>query len=139
MVVKDKEQDMGGPLPGHDLAGYLRAYPQELTFTPDEPSEIIDRYHSPGFELYNDGRLMDRDDLLAHVRAGRRNANRIDVDVHEIVRDGDRLAARYTLRALMRRGRVAASEIYMFGALDPDGRLRRVDQLTRILPDPDTA
>lgn len=130
---------MSGPLPGHDLAGYLRDYPQELTFTTDEPGEILDRYHSPGFALWNDGRRLDRDDLLAHVRAGRRNAERIEVDVHEVVRDGDRVAARYTLRALMRRGRVAGSEIFMFGALDPDGRLRRVEQLTRILPDPDAA
>lgn len=130
---------MTGPLPGDDLAGYLRAYPKEVTFVADDPGEVLDRYHSPGFELWNDGRRLDREGLLAHVQAGRRNANRIDVTVHEVVRDGDRVAARYTLRALMRRGRVAASEIFMFGALDTDGRLRRVEQLTRILPDPDGA
>jgi SnoaL-like domain len=128
-----------GPLPGHDLAGYLREYPREMACTAGEPGEILDRYHSRGFELRNDGRWLDRDDLLAHAQAGRRNADRIDVDVHEVVRDGDRVAARYTLRALMRRGRIAASEIFMFGVLDPDGRLRRVEQLTRIVPDPDAA
>jgi hypothetical protein len=43
------------------------------------------------------------------------------------------------VRPIRRRGRVAASEILLFGALDPDGRPRRVDQLSRILPDPAAA
>ena len=130
---------ISGPLPGSDLAGYLQAYPQELTFSTAEPGEVIDRYHSADFELWNDGRPLDRDGLLAHVRAGRRNASSVQVEVHEVVRGGDRVAARYTIRAEMRKGWVATSEIYMFGALAPDGRLRRVDQLTRILPEPDAA
>ena len=47
---------------------------------------------------------------------------------------GDRVAARYTLRAELRKGAAVATEIHMFGELAPDGRLRRIDQLTRPLP-----
>ncbi|WP_330180469.1 hypothetical protein OHB26_29220 [Nocardia sp. NBC_01503] len=48
---------------------------------------------------------------------------------------GDRVAARYTVTATMRTGRTIATEIYMFGDLAPDGRLHRVDAMTRDLPE----
>ncbi|MFY1673827.1 hypothetical protein ACN27G_28375 [Plantactinospora sp. WMMB334] len=35
----------------------------------------------------------------------------------------------------MRRRQVVTIEIYMFGRVAPDGRLRRLDQLTRIVPE----
>jgi hypothetical protein len=34
----------------------------------------------------------------------------------------------------MRKGHVVATEIYMFGQLAADGRLQRIDQITRNLP-----
>jgi len=43
----------------------------------------------------------------------------------------DRVAARYTLTADMMSGTTIATEIYMFGQLSMDGRLQRVDQITR--------
>jgi hypothetical protein len=125
-----------GPTPGLDLAGYLTAYPREVTFSDEEPAAVLDRYHTADFELRNDGRLLDREALLAHVRTGRRTATRIEVAVHDTVTSGDRVAARYTLTAVLRRGRVSVTEIAMFGRLAADGRLRRVDQLTRIPPQP---
>jgi hypothetical protein len=78
--------------------------------------------------------VLDRDRLLAHVRTGRRNATSVRVAVHDAVTEGERVAARYTLTAVMRKGAVVATEIYMFGRLAPDGRLRHVEQLTRIVP-----
>ena len=52
-------------------------------------------------------------------------------DVHEVLATGDQVAARYTLTAVMRKGQRIATEIFLFGELDPDGRLRRIHQLTR--------
>ena len=43
----------------------------------------------------------------------------------------DRVAARYTLIAEMVTGNTIATEIYMFGRLSADGRLQRVEQITR--------
>jgi hypothetical protein len=54
-----------------------------------------------------------------------------DLDIHEVLVCGDRVAARYTLHA-QTRGRDIVTEIHMFGQLAPDGRLRRIDQLTRV-------
>jgi hypothetical protein len=122
------------PTPAADLAGYLTRYPQEITFGDEEAETVLDRYHVPGYELVNDGVVLDRQRLLEHVRPARKRASAIQVDVDDALTDGDRVAARYRLCARMRNGTVITTEISMFGRLAPDGRLRRVTQLTRTLP-----
>jgi hypothetical protein len=117
--------------PGADLTGYLSRYPHELTFGDEEPAAVFGRYHTDDFVLRNDGIPLDKERLLAHVRAGRRNATQIHVDVHDALVSNERVAARYTLTAVMRRGQVIVTDIHMFGELAPDGRLHRVEQLTR--------
>ncbi|HEX5200482.1 nuclear transport factor 2 family protein [Paractinoplanes rhizophilus] len=118
-------------LPGTDLAGYLTRYPVEITFGAEEPADVFDRYHAPGFVLSNDGIVLDRDRLLAHVASGRKRAAEIRTTVHAVATTGDVVAARYVLTAVMRKGQVIDTEIFMFGRLAPDGRLREVTQLTR--------
>ena len=118
-------------LPGTDLAGYLERYPLEITFGDEEPAEVFDRYHAPGFVLHNDGIALDRERLLAHVASGRKRAAEIRTSVHDVAATGDVVAARYVLTAVMRKGQVIETEILMFGRLAPDGRLREVTQLTR--------
>jgi hypothetical protein len=54
--------------------------------------------------------------------------------VHDVVVAGERLAARYTLLATLRKGRELQIESHLFGTLAPDGRLSRVHQVTRTLP-----
>jgi hypothetical protein len=118
-------------LPGRDLAGYLNCYPWEITFGDQDPTEVFDRYHAPGFVLTNDGIPLDRGRLLAHVASGRKRAAEIRTTVHEVAATGDVVAARYVLTAVMRKGEVIETEIFMFGRLAPDGRLREMTQLTR--------
>lgn len=123
-------------LPGRDLRGYLTAYPQEVSFGDEPPETVFDRYHTSDFVLRTDGLPLDRARLLDHVRPARRRASGIHVEVHDAVTEGDRVAARYTLGAVMRTGgTTVVTEIYLFGRLAADGRLRCADQLTRILPD----
>lgn len=55
----------------------------------------------------------------------------VHVDVHDALVMKERVAARYTLTAVMRRGQVIVTDIHMFGELAPDGRLQRVEQLSR--------
>src|SRR3954454_21545759 len=91
-------------LPGRDVVGYLELYPQEITFGDEDPAEIFDRYHAPGFVLHNDGVPLDRDRLLAHVASGRERAAEIRIVVHDVATTGDVVAARYELTAIMRKG-----------------------------------
>lgn len=116
-----------------DLTRYLSDYPREVAFG-DEPAEtVLDRYHTPDYVVVNDGIELDRQRLLDHVRPARRRAAEVSVDVKDALVAGDRVAARFVLTAHMRRGNVIATEVHMFGALAPDGRLRRTDQITRTL------
>jgi hypothetical protein len=136
-IPVSKETDMAsdrGSTPGHDLRDYLIRYPWEVAFGDEEPGAVFDRYHTPDFVLVNDGLPLRREQLLAHVRPARNNAASVHIEVHEIVTGDDRVAARYTLTAVMRKGHVVATEIFMFGQVADDGRLHRTDQLTRTLP-----
>ena len=118
----------------------MTAYPQEVSFGDEPPETVFDRYHTPDFVLHTDGLPLDRARLLDHVRPARRRASGIHVEVHDAVTEGDRVAARYTLGAVMRKGgATVVTEIYLFGQLAADGRLRRADQLTRILSNVDRA
>lgn len=114
--------------------GYLTHYPQQITFGDEDPEVVMDRYHTAGFEMINDGLKLDRERLIAHVRSGRKRTVSVEVEVHDAVTSDTHVAARYTLTATMRRGAVIATEIYMFGQLATDGRLRHVTQVTRSLP-----
>ncbi|MFG2057579.1 nuclear transport factor 2 family protein [Micromonospora sp. NPDC048930] len=118
--------------PRDDLADYLRSYVQEMAFGDEDPGVVTDRYHTPDIAWYSDGLQLDRERLTAHARPVRRTVTQCEVDVHDTLVCGDQVAARYTLIALAR-GRPVVTEIHMFGRLAPDGRLRRIDQLTRIV------
>ncbi|MBQ1023893.1 nuclear transport factor 2 family protein [Micromonospora sp. C95] len=113
------------------ITAYLMHYPQEVTFGEEDAGTVFDRYHTPDFVMCNDGIHLDREKLLAHVRPARKRAKSVRVEVHETVSSAERVAARYTLTADMATGKTIATEIYMFGQLSTDGRLRRVDQVTR--------
>jgi hypothetical protein len=114
-----------------DVADYLVQYPREVAFGEEDAGAVFDRYHTPEFVMCNDGIQFDREKLLAHVRPARKRAKGVRVEVHETVSTADRVAARYTLTADMATGAIIATEIYMFGQRSADGRLRRVDQITR--------
>ena len=114
-----------------DVVAYLVHYPQEVAFGDEDAGKVFDRYHSPDFVMRNDGIHLDRQKLLSHVRPARKRAKAVRVEVHETVSAAGRVAARYTLTADMASGNTIATEIYMFGQLAADGRLRRVDQITR--------
>jgi hypothetical protein len=114
-----------------DVAVYLTRYPQEVAFGDEDASMVFDRYHTADFVMCNDGIQLDRAKLLAHVRPARKRAKGVHVEVHESVSTAERVAARYTLTADMTSGNTIATEIYMFGRLSTDGRLQRVDQITR--------
>jgi hypothetical protein len=119
--------------PRTDLAAYLVRYPQEAGLGDEDPATVLDRYHTPDYELVNDGVLLDRKRLLDHIRPTRKRVAGVRVEVEQTLVDGDRVAARYRLIAEMRKGSTITTEISMFGELAADGRLRRATQVTRTI------
>ncbi|GAA2889485.1 hypothetical protein GCM10010517_53590 [Streptosporangium fragile] len=120
--------------PRTDLAGYLVRYPQEAGLGDEDAATVLDRYHTPDYELVNDGVRLDRKRLLDHIRPARKRAAGLRVEVEQALVDGDQVAARYRLIAELRKGGTITTEIYMFGELAADGRLRRAIQATRTIP-----
>ncbi|MDH2427918.1 nuclear transport factor 2 family protein [Sphaerisporangium sp. TRM90804] len=120
--------------PRTDLTGYLTRYPQEAGLGDEDPATVLDRYHTPDYELVNDGVRLDRQRLLDHIRPARNRATGLRVEVEQALVDGDQIAARYRLTAELRKGGAITTEIYLFGELAPDGRLRRATQATRTIP-----
>lgn len=119
------EQRVGG------LTELLTAFTVDIVHSRDDAETVVDRYHTPDVVQFSDGRRFEREQLVAHVHPVRKNLVDFEIEVHDSVRDGDRVAARYTLHAEMRRGRRVRTEIHAFADFAEDGRLRRVHQLTR--------
>lgn len=125
----------------HDLTDFLIGYTRDMAVSDEEPGAILDRYFVSEFEYCNDGLVIDRRRMVDHAGPIRKNvdreamaaADRAGLEVHEAMVSGDRFAARYTLRTRMRKGATFAAEIYMFGRLAADGRIERIDQVTREL------
>jgi hypothetical protein len=118
-------------LPGRDVAAYLTAYVAEMAFGAEQPEVVVDRYHTPDIVWFSDGHPMDRNRLVAHAKPSRKNVTQCRVDIADTIASGNHVAARYTVTATMRTGHTIVTEIYMFGDLAPDGRLCRVDAITR--------
>jgi hypothetical protein len=118
-------------VPGSDLEGYLRAYTMQMAFGDEDPAVVVDRYHVPDVEWFSGGLRLDRDRLIAHAAPVRKNAVACELDMHAVLVTDDRVAARYTMHATMRKNRSVHLQVYLFGRLADDGRLRQIHQLTR--------
>ncbi|MEU4604762.1 nuclear transport factor 2 family protein [Kribbella sp. NPDC023972] len=112
------------------VADFFDSFTREVVAGGDAGA-IVDRYYTPDVEQIADGVTLDRQRLIDHLRPVRKNLVAWKYDVHEAMRSGDRLAARFTVHAEMRRGRTISTEVYLFGELAPDGRIRRTTQATR--------
>lgn len=99
--------------------------------TEAEPAEVVDRYYAADAVQIADGIEIDRDKLIGHLRPVRKNLVSWRYEVHEAVRVQEKLAARFTIHAQLRKGRMISTEVHLFAEFTPDGRLRRATQLTR--------
>ncbi|MFI2526573.1 nuclear transport factor 2 family protein [Streptomyces sp. NPDC018967] len=119
--------------PERFLENFYTSFQEEAVFGEEEPGAVIDRYYTPGFVQISDGVLIDRERLIAHLRPVRKNLESGTYEVKEAMMQGNRIAARLVVHAVMRKGRKVDTEVYMFGDLSADGRFSRIDQITRTL------
>ncbi|MBB2746220.1 UNVERIFIED_ORG: hypothetical protein FHR35_006083 [Microbispora rosea subsp. rosea] len=110
---------------------FLTRLPYELAFSREDPATIVDRYYTPDLEYRNDGIVLDRQRLIDHARPARRNARELEIEVHDTLIDDDRAAARYTMTVLARKDTTLQIEVHLFARFAPDGRVQRVDSITR--------
>ena len=119
--------------PGRFIADFFTSFTENLLRSDEDAALIVDRYHTPDVVEIADGYLIDREKLIAHAIPIRRNRPVVRVEVHEVLADGQRIAARYTLHARDPKKELAI-EVHFFGEFAPDGRMRRSHMLTRALP-----
>jgi len=122
--------------PGTDLAAFIEAVLAQVCFGDEAtyPLEAtIDRYFTPDYQQRTDGEVVGRDGFAAHIRALRALAAGGSVTVLEALRDGNRVADRHQVTVTKRDGSTSQLEVYLFGELASDGRLRRVDEVSRIV------
>ncbi|WBB59522.1 nuclear transport factor 2 family protein [Streptomyces sp. WMMC500] len=120
------------------VAEFFTSFTREVTADDGDPGPVVDRYYTPDIVQTADGIRIDRARLVAHIRPVRKNLSDFAFEVHEALRDGDRIAARFTIHATDRRGRCTGTEVHLFGELAPDGRIRRTHQLSRTVRTPGT-
>ncbi|MQM24267.1 nuclear transport factor 2 family protein [Glycomyces albidus] len=116
--------------PKRFIAGFFTDFNDQVVHVDGDPGPAMDRFYTRDIVQYADGIRLDYDRLLAHIRPVRKNLVEGRFEVHEAIADGDRIAARFTVHALMRQGPVT-TEVYFFGRFAADGRLAEAHQSTR--------
>lgn len=117
--------------PERFIADFFAEYTAAALDGDNDPAEVVDRFHTPDVVQIADGIRLDRDRLIAHLRPMRKNLRDYRFEIHEVIAEGDRIAARMTIHATMRKTGTLTTDVFLFGEFTPDGRLRRADQLTR--------
>jgi hypothetical protein len=119
-----------------DPAAFIETALNEVCFGDEDRFPLaatLDRYFSPDYQQRTDGEVLDRDGFAAHLRAVRGLTAAGRIEVREVVVDGRRFADRHEVTVTRRDGTTSRLEIYLFGELAADGRLRRVDEISRVL------
>lgn len=121
--------------PEQFVAEFFTNFTDEVVHGDGDPGPAMDRFYTPDIVQYSDGIRLDYEKLLAHIKPVRKNLIEGRFEVHEAVSDGERVAARMTIHARMRKGAAIANEVHFFGRFTPDGRLAEAHQLTRVIPE----
>jgi SnoaL-like domain len=117
-------------------AAYIETALAEVCFGSEDSHPLeatIDRYFTPDYQQRTDGEVTGRDGFASHIRALRALAADGSISVREVIRDGNRIADRHEVAVTKRDGTTSRIEVYLFGEFADDGRLRRVDEVTRVI------
>ncbi|PZT75935.1 MULTISPECIES: hypothetical protein [unclassified Streptomyces] len=111
------------PTPADDFAAYLRSYTEESLDHRTSLEDVWDRYHLPDSDHTVNRRHRDRAASLNHLADWRADRSPYELQVHEVVADGRRAAARYTVsRTLLLQVRYN-TEVAIFADIGDDGRI----------------
>jgi hypothetical protein len=95
--------------------------------------EAADRHFAPDYRQRTNGQWDDRDDFLKHIAHLRTVVAEGSVEVHDELYDGARYADRHTVRVTKKDGSTVRTEVYLFGEFAPDGRFRRIEEVTLMI------
>jgi hypothetical protein len=119
-----------------DPAGFIDTVLAEVCFGQEDSHPLeatIDRYFTPDYTQRTNGETIGRDGFAAHARALRALAAHGTITVGEVIVAGNRIADRHEVTITKRDGGTSRIEVYLFGEFASDGRLRRVDEISRVV------
>jgi|SRR5579875_2133631 len=121
-------------------AAYCEAALNAVCFGPPSDAEAaISTYFTDDYEQTTDGEVSDRAAFATHIAYLRGLVTAGRIEVTEAVADGGHVATRHTVHLTLNGGRAVILEVHLFGEFAPDGRLRRVHELTRLVDGADPA
>ncbi|MEI5101978.1 nuclear transport factor 2 family protein [Streptomyces sp. PmtG] len=119
--------------PEQFIADFFTSFHEQVVRGEHDPAPAMARFYTPGIVMISDGVRLDWGRLVDHIRPVRKNLA-ADVEprfeVHEAIADGDRIAARLTIDATLRKKRIV-TEVMAFYVFTPDGRMTRSHGFTR--------
>jgi hypothetical protein len=107
---------------------------QEVCFEHSlEVRGTVEKYFSPFYRQLTDGHSSDREAFIQHISAVRQHiaVGRIRVDAFLI--SGNHFADRHHVSATKTDGSQVEIEIYLFGEIDPQGKILAAHELTRVI------
>jgi hypothetical protein len=119
-----------------DKAAFIETALADVCFGREDSHPLaptIDRYFTPDYTQRTDGETTDRAGFAEHIAALRALTAHGSVTVREVVTDGTRIADRHEVSVTRHDGSTSRFEVYLFGEFASDGRLRRVDEITRAI------
>lgn len=122
------------PTAAEDFIGYLRAYHSDAIDGNDPVEEVWERYHLPDGPHRVNGRLWDHKKIMRSLRSRRSLDAPYELYVHELVVEGDRAAARYTISTPMAWKFQSATDAAVFAEMAGDGRVARSDAFSASRP-----
>jgi len=115
-------------LNGVELKNLLHSMYQEIFANPD----AAPRFFSEDYVQTTDGRTLSYSEFIEHIRHVISVTERIEIEVVDVIRDGNRIADRHTVRWTRKDGTRSLLEVYLFGTLT-NGRFTRVIEATRLI------
>ncbi|MFF9571938.1 nuclear transport factor 2 family protein [Streptomyces sp. NPDC014685] len=119
--------------PARFIADFFTSFTEAVVHGSEDPADIMARFHTRDVVQITDGVRLDWDRLVAHLRPVRRNLTEFRFEVHEALANGNRIAARFTIHARLRKSGPVTTRVHLFAEFTPEGLLRRSEQLTRTL------
>ena len=121
---------MGIPdsLNGVELKNLLQDMYREIFANPD----AAPRFFSEDYVQRTDGHFISYSEFIEHIRHVISVTQRIEIEVLDVVRDGNRIADRHTVRLTRKDGISSLLEVYLFATLR-NGRFTSVIETTRLV------
>ena len=121
---------MGIPdsLNGVELKNLLQDMYREIFANPD----AAPRFFSEDYVQMTDGHSISYSQFIEHIRHVISVTKRIEIEVVDVIRDGNRIADRHTVRLTRKDGTSSLLEVYLFATLR-NGRFTSVIETTRLV------